>query len=205
MKERYSPLDFFKFRYATFKKIVGSAKLSNRKIIAKRKRKMAKQYAVYHTEKGEISSGGIGNHIDRKEGAEWSYQHADPERIHLNENIIVTEHCSKKLSEAISDRISEGYNARNNAGELKAIRKDAVKYQTHIMSGSPEQMKKIEDNPELRKQWINSNLDFLKKEYGEKTLFVLQFIEMKNNAYSRCNRTNYSRRTAFCKRNYGKP
>ena len=29
---------------------------------------MAKQYAVYHTEKGEISSGGIGNHIDRKEG-----------------------------------------------------------------------------------------------------------------------------------------
>jgi hypothetical protein len=131
---------------------------------------MAKQYAVYHTEKGGISSGGIGNHIDRKEGAEWSYQHADPERIHLNENIIVTEHCSKKLSEAISDRISEGYNARNNAGELKAIRKDAVKYQTHIMSGSPEQMKKIEDNPELRKQWINSNLDFLKKEYGEKNI-----------------------------------
>ena len=38
------------------------------------------------------------------------------------------------------------------------------------MSGSPEQMKKIEDNPELRKQWINSNLDFLKKEYGEKNI-----------------------------------
>ena len=72
------------------------------KLLLKEKRKMAKQYAVYHTEKGEISSGGIGNHIDRKEGAEWSYQHADPERIHLNENIIVTEHCSKKLSEAIS-------------------------------------------------------------------------------------------------------
>ena len=53
---------------------------------------------------------------------------------------------------------------------MKAIRKDAVKYQTHIMSGSPEQMKKIEDNPELRKQWINSNLDFLKKEYGEKNI-----------------------------------
>lgn len=131
---------------------------------------MAKQYAVYHTEKGEISSGGIGNHIDRKEGAEYSYQHADPERLHLNENIVVTEHCTKKLSDAISDRISEGYNARNKAGELKAIRKDAVKYQTHIMSGSPEQMKKIENNPELRKQWIKSNLDFLKKEYGEKNI-----------------------------------
>ena len=37
------------------KKIVGSEKLSNRKIIAKRKKKkMAKQYAVYHTEKGKF-------------------------------------------------------------------------------------------------------------------------------------------------------
>ena len=127
---------------------------------------MAKQYAVYHTEKGNFF-GWNRKPYRSKEGAEWSYQHADPERIHLNENIIVTEHCSRNFRSNFGS-ISEGYNARNNAGELKAIRKDAVKYQTHIMSGSPEQMKKIEDNPELRKQWINSNLDFLKKEYGEK-------------------------------------
>ena len=58
---------------------------------------MAKQYAVYHTEKGKflrVES----ETISIEKGAEWSYQHADPERIHLNENIIVTEHCSKKLS-----------------------------------------------------------------------------------------------------------
>ena len=58
---------------------------------------MAKQYAVYHTEKGKflrVESETIS--IEKR--AEWSYQHADPERIHLNENIIVTEHCSKKLS-----------------------------------------------------------------------------------------------------------
>ena len=47
-------------------------------------------YAVYHTEKGKISSGGIGNHIDREQGAEHTYKHSDPERIHLNEHITVT-------------------------------------------------------------------------------------------------------------------
>ena len=36
-------------------------------------------YAVYHSEKGSISSGGIGNHIDRTPGAEHTYEHADPE------------------------------------------------------------------------------------------------------------------------------
>ena len=47
-------------------------------------------YAVYHVEKGAVSPGGIGKHIDREPGAEHTYQHADPERIHLNEHITVT-------------------------------------------------------------------------------------------------------------------
>lgn len=127
-------------------------------------------YAVYHAEKGSISSGGIGKHIDREVGAEHTYQHADKERTHLNENILVNEHCSKKLHVAISDRIAQGYSAKNKAGELKAIRKDAVKYTTHILTGSHEQMKKIEANPNLRKDWINSNLEFMKKEYGNENI-----------------------------------
>ncbi|REC47657.1 hypothetical protein DRF62_20015, partial [Chryseobacterium piscium] len=127
-------------------------------------------YAVYHSEKGAISSGGIGKHIDREKGAEHTYRHADPERLHLNENILVNEHCSKALHKAISDRIEQGYNSRNKAGELKAIRKDAVKYTTHIFSGSHEQMKKIEADPKLRKAWIDKNLEFAKKEFGEKNI-----------------------------------
>lgn len=127
-------------------------------------------YAVYHAEKGAVSSGGIGKHIDREVGAEHTYQHADKERTHLNENILVNEHCSKKLHVAISDRIAQGYSAKNKAGELKAIRKDAVKYTTHILTGSHEQMKKIEANPNLRKDWINSNLEFMKKEYGNENI-----------------------------------
>ena len=127
-------------------------------------------YAVYHVEKGNVSPGGIGKHIDREPGAEHTYQHADPERIHLNEHITVTPHCDKSLHIAISDRIKEGYNAKNKAGELKEIRKDAVKYTTHILTGSPDLMEKIENNSNLRKEWINANLEFIKKEFGEKNI-----------------------------------
>lgn len=131
---------------------------------------MSKQYATYHAEKGSVSSGGIGKHIDRAEGAEHTYRHADQERTHLNENILVNDHCKKPLHVAISDRIAQGYSAKNKAGELKAIRKDAVKYTTHILTGSHEQMKKIENEPQARKAWINANLEFIKKEYGEKNI-----------------------------------
>lgn len=127
-------------------------------------------YGVYHAEKGAVSPGGIGNHIDREPGAEHTFQHADPERIHLNEHITVNAHCDKALHTAISDRITEGYSAKNKAGELKAIRKDAVKYTTHILTGSHEEMKKIEADPQLRKAWINKNLEFVKSEYGEKNI-----------------------------------
>ena len=127
-------------------------------------------YAVYHAEKGAVSPGGIGNHIDREPGAKHTYRHADPERMHLNEHITVNAHCDKTLHLAISDRIKEGYNARNKAGELKSIRKDAVKYTTHILTGSHEQMKKIEADPNLRKAWITKNLEFVKNEYGEKNI-----------------------------------
>ena len=127
-------------------------------------------YAVYHVEKGAISPGGIGKHIDREPGAEHTYQHADPERIHLNEHITVNPHCDKALHVAISDRIKEGYAAKNKAGELKEIRRDAVKYTTHILTGSPELTEKIENNSNLRKEWIDKNLEFVKNEYGEKNI-----------------------------------
>ena len=125
---------------------------------------MAKSYAVYHTEKGNISSGGIGNHIDRTEGMEHSYIHADPERKHLNEHLELNRFCTMKLSEAINERISEGYTG------TKAIRKDAVKYSTHIMSGSHDKMKEIENDPAKRIEWIKANLEFIKAEFGEKNI-----------------------------------
>lgn len=125
--------------------------------------------AVYHTEKGTVSSGGIGNHIDRVVGEEHTYQHADPTRKHLNEIFKITSHCSKPLHEAIKERIEEGYKGKT------AIRKDAVKYQTHVLTGSHEEMKKIFLNDETAKAWLKANLEFIKAEYGKENIvrFVL--------------------------------
>lgn len=122
-------------------------------------------YAVYHVEKGQTSSGGIGNHIDRKEGAEHTYQHADPARRHLNQNYEVHQGREKiPLHQAIEERIKEGYTGQ------KAIRKDAVKYKTHILTGSHEDMKRIFSNPQTAQKWIDENRKFIEKEFGKENV-----------------------------------
>ena len=126
-------------------------------------------YAVYHSEKGKISTGGIGHHIDRAEGKEHSYRHADPEKKHLNQYIAVTPLCKIPLHQAIEKRISEGYKTK------KAIRKDAVKYTTHILTGSHEKMKEIEADPGELQKWISANQLFISSEFGKDNIvrFVL--------------------------------
>lgn len=136
-------------------------------------------YAVYHCEKGNVSSGGIGNHIDRTEGAEHTYQHADPERGNLNRYYEINKHTSKPLWQAIEDRIAEGYNARNKQGELKEIRKDAVKYTTHILTGSHEEMLNIFSDEKKKEAWIHANIHFICEEFGEQNIvrFALHMDE----------------------------
>lgn len=122
------------------------------------------QYAVYHMEKGNVSSGGIGNHIDRKKGAEHTFQHADKSKMHLNQNFELNKYCSMPLNKAIDERIKEGYKGS------KAIRKDAVKYTTHILTGSHEKMKEIEKNPEKLRDWVIENKKFLEREFGKENI-----------------------------------
>jgi hypothetical protein len=125
-------------------------------------------------EKGNSSSGGIGNHIDRTEGKEHSYLQADPARKHLNIHFDVHEKRNEiSLNEAIEKRIVEGYK-----GE-KAIRKDAVKYCTHVLTGSHEKMKEIFADKEKSKEWIKDNYKFLAKEFGKENIvrFTLHLDE----------------------------
>lgn len=126
-------------------------------------------YAVYHSEKGKISTGGIGHHIDRADGKEHSYRHADLDKKHLNQHISVTPLCKIPLHQAIEKRISEGYKTK------KAIRKDAVKYTTHILTGSHEKMKEIEADPGELQKWISANQLFISSEFGKDNIvrFVL--------------------------------
>ncbi len=126
-------------------------------------------YAVYHLEKGSVSSGGIGNHIDRKIGAEHTYRHADPNLKDLNYSLNLNPYCSMPLHQAIEQRIKDGYKSP------KAIRKDAVKYTTHILTGSHDKMKEIERSPEKLRDWVKENKKFLEQEFGKENIvrFVL--------------------------------
>lgn len=116
-------------------------------------------FAVFHMEK--VSSGGksLGAHIDREKGKEHTYKNADPslkgENMHFN-----TEFSKMDLGEGINQRIKEGYSGK------KAIRKDAVKAISMVFTGSHPDMKSIFDNKTKKDQWLEANIDFVKKEFG---------------------------------------
>lgn len=130
-------------------------------------------YAVYHVQKGTASGGGIGNHIDRVPGTEHSWAKIDPERTPLNIEYTPTKYCKMPLYEAISSRIEEGYKGKT------AIRKDAVKYILHNLSGSPEDMKRIFSDPIQREDWVKDNLEFMQERYGAENIlrFTLHMDE----------------------------
>lgn len=127
--------------------------------------------AVLHFEKHtKPTSGTLGHHIDRTEGKEYSFRHADLSRTKNNAYIKVNELCSLPYNEAILKRVEQGYNARNKAGELKAIRKDAVYSINTMLTGSHEEMKIIEKDPILMDKWIQKNLEFCKKHFGAENI-----------------------------------
>ena len=125
---------------------------------------------VLHFEKNGKSSGGsLGPHIDREPGKEYSYRHADLSKNKDNIFVQVNKLCSLPYNQAIQKRIDQGYNHRNKAGELKAIRKDAVHSINVILSGSHEEMLELQKKNRLQ-EWIRKNLEYCKKEFGEENI-----------------------------------
>ena len=49
---------------------------------------MQKQMVVCHVQKMKGSGGGMGNHVDRVEGKEHSFENADLTRTHLNRELV---------------------------------------------------------------------------------------------------------------------
>lgn len=131
---------------------------------------MAGQAVLHYQKNGKSSGGSLGPHIDREEGKEYSYRHADLSKVKDNIYIQVNQLCRTPYNEAIAKRIEKGYNHRNKAGELKAIRKDAVHSINVILSGSHEEMTEIAKNKLKLQRWIDQNLEFAKKEYGEQNI-----------------------------------
>lgn len=125
-------------------------------------------FAVGRAEKGKGSGGGLGHHIDRTKGQEYTYEHADLSKTHLNRNFNVPNDRHKmSLQDAISDRIEEGYNGK------RKIRNDAVRYLKHVYTGSHEDMKAIFLDPKKADAWIKANAKFISDEYGVENIVRL--------------------------------
>lgn len=130
-------------------------------------------YAVYHTEKGKSSGSAIGYHIDRIESKVHTFKHADPSRRQLNREYADEKFSKLPLSKAIALRMSEGYTAE------KTIRKDAVRYLKHVLTGSHEDMLKIAANSASLDAWVEANRKFIAEEFGEENMvrFTLHMDE----------------------------
>lgn len=123
-------------------------------------------FAVYHTAKGKGSGGGLGNHIDRTIGKEHTYKNADKNLRGKNIEYAPKKYTEIPLEKAIKKRLEEGYNGK------RKIRTDAVKYITHVFSGSNKEMTEIFNNQDKTraKAWIDENLKFAVQEFGAKNI-----------------------------------
>lgn len=111
------------------------------------------QYAVLHMTKFK-DLGGIGAHLDRN----YVQHNVDDSRSHLNEELSIRGHI--ELNTAIEDCIKRGYKKQ------KAIRHDAVLAVGVMLTGSHEQMKKIESDPNLFNEWKQENYEFACEKFG---------------------------------------
>ena len=125
-------------------------------------------YCVYHTQKGKGSGAGLGNHIDRTESEKskgFSYKTADPSMKEMNVKFKLSNDYQKmSIPDAVEHRIENGKT------KGKAVRKDAVKYISHILSGSHEDMKEIFKDKSKAEDWVRENFKFVASEFGKENI-----------------------------------
>jgi len=118
-------------------------------------------YAIFHQSKGKGNGNKLGAHIDRDDAQSQTFRSAESERRHLNRNVKLPNGYSEmKLEDAINARISSGYRGK------RAIRKDAVRFISMVMTGSHREMKGIFSEKDLSQKWIMANLEFACREFG---------------------------------------
>jgi hypothetical protein len=115
-------------------------------------------YAVLHLDKASGNEAKMTAHIERTQVP----KNADPERTHLNRNLIDYPDGVNDRTEAIQHRL-------DNAGLQRAIGKNQVRAIRIMLTGSNEEMKRIESEGKLN-QWCDDNLDWLRKTYGTDNL-----------------------------------
>lgn len=155
---RFRPRDFTFFRYAQICKVWAPSEGP------KPPKRTPMGYAVFHATKGSGGGSKLGAHIDRDMSQAQTFKSADPERTHLNRDLLDNEYSKMKMADAINSRINGGYKGK------KAIRKDAVKFIPMVMTGSPNEMKAIFSDNTKANAWVKKNYDFACKEFGKENI-----------------------------------
>ncbi|WP_300896994.1 MULTISPECIES: MobV family relaxase [Bacteroidales] len=119
------------------------------------------QYAVCHLQRGSGNDSGMSCHIERKtaDGKVYIPDNADKTRTHLNRELIRFPDGVRNRTEAVQYRI-------DNAGLHRKVGKNQTKAIRIILTGSHEQMMKIEQNGRLD-EWTDANLKWLRDTFGK--------------------------------------
>lgn len=115
-------------------------------------------YAVLHLDKASGNEAKMTSHIERTQMP----KNADPERTHLNRELIEFPERVNNWTEAIQHRL-------DNAGLTRKIGTNQVRAIRMMLTGSREDMKRIEAEGKLD-QWCQDNIYWLRKTYGSDNL-----------------------------------
>ncbi len=115
-------------------------------------------FVVLHIQKAKGNDAGTTAHIERT----IHPQNADESRTHLNRELVDFPQGVETRTQAIQHRIE-------TAGITRKIKTDQVRAMRIMLSGSPDEMQKIQDTGQLD-EWCNDNLDWLKQTFGSENL-----------------------------------
>jgi hypothetical protein len=115
-------------------------------------------YAVLHLNKASGNDAAMSAHIERT----IEPVNADKTRTHLNRELIDFPDKISNRTQAIQDRI-------DCAGITRKIGKNQVRAIRVMLSGSPDEMKRIEQDGRLD-DWCNDNVAWLKQTFGADNL-----------------------------------
>lgn len=125
---------------------------------------MKEQYAVCHLQRGSGNDSGMSCHIERKDANGKTYvpDNADSSRTHMNRELIRFPDGVRNRTEAIQYRI-------DHAGLSRKVAKNQCKAIRIILTGTHEQMMKIQDEGRLGK-WMEANLRWLNETFGKENV-----------------------------------
>lgn len=115
-------------------------------------------FAVLHIQKPKGNDSGTTAHIERT----VSPANADPDRIHLNRELIKFPDGVETRTQAIQHRIE-------NAGIKRKISHNQVRALQIMLSGTPEDMQRIQDSGRLN-EWSNDNIKWLQNTFDKDNL-----------------------------------